>query len=76
MFLSWLSRQSVLDLCQCVCVPACVCVCVKLSDTVLTEKAATLNRLLSLLSLTAAQRLNSDIAKKPLDDCWMKTWSI
>lgn len=42
-------------------------VCVRLSDTELAAKAAVLNRLLSLLSLTAAQRLNSVIAKKVLD---------
>lgn len=68
MFLFRLSRQSALDL--------CVCLCVRLSDTVLTEKAAILNRLLSLLSLTAVQRLNSDTAKKSLDDSWTKKFSL
>lgn len=39
----------------------------------LTEKAAILNRLLSLLSLTAVQRLNSDTAEKAQDESWTKT---
>ncbi len=51
----------------------CVCVCERLSDTALTEKAAFLTRRLSLLSLTAAQRLNSDTAERALIDSWTKT---
>lgn len=62
MFLSWLSKSGV-----CVRVRVCLCVCVRLSDTALTENAAVLNILLSLLSLTAEQRLNSDTAEKALD---------
>lgn len=45
---------------------------VRLGDAVLTEKAAVSNRPFSLLSLTAAQRLNSDTGEKALDDSGLK----
>lgn len=45
-----------------------MCARVSLNETVLTEWAAVPNRLFSLLSLTAAQRLNSHAAEKDLDD--------
>lgn len=64
-FISWLSRRSALDFCVWVCVWGW-------ATQSWQNKAAVLNRLLSLLSLTAAQRLNSDTAKKALVDSWTK----
>lgn len=44
-------------------------------ECVYVSHSAVLNRLLSLLSLTAEQRLNSGIPRKLLDEPWTKTSS-
>lgn len=61
MFLSWLLRRSVLDSYRCVLM--CVCVWGWAAQCWQKRLLFLLNRRLSLLSLTAAQRLNSDTAE-------------